>query len=252
MKKFALVIVLLLIAVIGTWWPLRPTPAALPERTAAIESTKAQPRPPGPSLTPTARAATFAPIAAPAANAEPAAAEKPAPKPALADVLLPGNRIYDPLLGLTMTFPSDWTAREAMLRWGVNNGENTVFFRAPPGNAATPSMYYRRYTDGPPFDMTNPEATLRDMARQKEESRSGGGKNDYRNDPDSFVFRTINGQPTLSYFATFTVGGQVRAEHFVRILGPTGYVMFFNQGPAKDVQALIPTIIDTAGTVKPP
>lgn len=100
--------------------------------------------------------------------------------------------------------------------------------------------------------MTNPEATLRDMARQKEASRSAGGQNDYKNDPDSFVFRTIDGQPSLSYFATYTNNGEVRAEYFLRLLSPTGYVMFFNRGPAKDVQALIPTIVEMAGTVKPP
>jgi hypothetical protein len=113
-------------------------------------------------------------------------------------------------------------------------------------------MYYRRYSDGPPFDMTNPEATLRDMARMKEESRSNGSQNDYKNDPDSFVFRRIDGNPSLSYFATYSESGAVHAEYFMRILGPQGYVMFFVRGPSKDVQALIPTVYQMGGTVKPP
>jgi hypothetical protein len=100
--------------------------------------------------------------------------------------------------------------------------------------------------------MTNPEATLRDMAQQKEVSRIADGRTDYRNDPSSFVFRTIDGRPSLSYIATWTRNDEVQAEYFLRILGPTGYVMFFNQGPAKDVQALIPAVFQMAGTVKPP
>ena len=142
--------------------------------------------------------------------------------------------------------------RDAATRWGVNNGENTVFFNPPEGSLAVPSMYYRRYSDGPAFDMTNPEATLRDMAQQKESSRSNGGQNDYKNDPDSFVFREIDGHPSLSYFATYSAGIEQHAEYFMRILGPQGYVMFFVRGPAKDVQALIPSVYQMGGTVKPP
>lgn len=169
----------------------------------------------------------------------------------LSEVLQPNNGYFDAAYGVAVTYPAGWAVRQA-LRWGVNNGENTVFFSPPPGSAAVPSMYYRNYSDGPSFDMTNPEATLRDMARQKEESRSGGGQNDYKNDPDSFVFRTIDGHPSLSYFATYTTGGQVHAEYFLRILGNGGYVMFFTRGPTKDVQALIPSVFEMGGTVRPP
>lgn len=42
------------------------------------------------------------------------------------------------------------------------------------------------------------------------------------------------------------------AEYFIRILGQTGYVMFFVRGPAKDVQAIIPTVYQMGGTVKVP
>jgi hypothetical protein len=102
--------------------------------------------------------------------------------------------------------------------------------------------------------MSNPEATLRDMARQKEASRSNSGESDYKNDPESFVFRTVHGKPSLSYFATYTnrANGEVHAEYFMRILGPTGYVMFFTRGPVKDVQTLIPAVFEMGGTVRPP
>jgi hypothetical protein len=252
-KKVVPIFVLLVVAAIATWsWvrssarPESPVvtatdqakaPTSLPKSKPpepAAPVTKADARPP----TPAARTAVVL--------------QKPPGQMTINDVVLPGNRISDPKFGLSATYPADWTVRDVALRWGVNEGENTIFFGPPEGSQAVPSLYYRRYSDGPAFSMANPEATLRDMARQKEESRSGGGKNDYKNDPESFVFRTIDGNPSLSYFATYTRGGEVHAEYFLRILGPSGYVMFFNQGPVKDVQTLIPTILNMGGTVKPP
>ena len=44
----------------------------------------------------------------------------------------------------------------------------------------------------------------------------------------------------------------MQAEYFTRILGDKGYVMFFVRGPVKDVQALIPSVYQMGGTVKPP
>jgi len=112
-------------------------------------------------------------------------------------------------------------------------------------------MYYQMYPQGEPA-LGDAETMLREQARLKEASRSQNGTNDYKNDPESFVFRDVNGHPSLSYFATYTRGDQVQAEYFTRILGDNGYVMFFVRGPAKDVQALIPPVYQMAGTVKPP
>jgi hypothetical protein len=253
MKNLTLVALGLLIGA-GGWWLIRPAPIP---KTAAVAPDKNLPaRTPTAPPSPPADATTVAPQTAVPRSAVPesqrAVAPQKGPKPTLADLLQPGRRIHDVQAGLTVTYPEDWAPRDVALRWGVNEGENTIFFRAPEGSQAVPSLYYRKYSDGPAFDMANPEATLRDMALQKEVSRSAGGQNDYRNDPGSFVFRTIDGNPTLSYFATYTSRGEVQAEYFLRMLGPSGYVMFFNRGPVKDVQALIPTIVDMAGTVKPP
>ena len=112
-------------------------------------------------------------------------------------------------------------------------------------------MYYRDYNDGEPSGVAT-EAVLREMAQKKEESRSQSGIPDYKNDPGSFVFRQIDGHPSLSYFATYTGNNQVQAEYFLRILGENGYVMFFVHGPVKDVQALIPAVYQMGGSVKPP
>ncbi len=252
MKKITLLVVALLLG-FGAWRLLRPTPASISPETAAEKTvtTTAPERAPAPAPLPTPPKVSPSPALA-SKDAPPVAA--PGDTPTLAELLLPGNRIFDSRLGFMMTFPKEWTIHDTKLRWGVNEGENTIWFAPPAGaEGVVPSVYYRKYSDGTPFDATNAEARLRDMARQKEVSRSGNGQNDYKNDPDSFVFRSIGGNPSLSYFATFTgPDGQVGAEYFLRVLGPTGYVMFFNRGPVKDVQALIPTIVDTANTVKPP
>lgn len=168
----------------------------------------------------------------------------------LQDVLQPGNGFLDPKYGVAAVYPEGWTVREAV-RWGENQRENTVFFTPPEGSKATPSMYYQEYREPPP-PRDKAEALLREMAQKKEEARSNNGKNDYRNDPGSFVFREVDGHPTLSYFATYSRGDQVQAEYFTRILGEKGYVMFFVRGPVADVQALIPPVYQMSGTVKPP
>jgi hypothetical protein len=172
------------------------------------------------------------------------------PQMSLAEMLLPNNGFHDPLFGVSMSYPEGWSVRNAT-RWGQNNRENTVFFSPGGDSQAVPSMYYQNYTDGPP-PFGSSEAFLREQARKKEEQRNPGGVNDYKNDADSFVFREIDGRPTLSYFATFTRGDQVQAEYFMRVLGQRGYVMFFVRGPAKDVQAIIPAVHKAGGTVKVP
>lgn len=247
-KKLALVSLPILLGGLVVWWLVRPSSPVGTAIAAAGESTKATLPPPSPTQIERVAPATPSPTASEKA----VPAQKSDSQTLLRDLLLSGNRIFDAKLGLMATYPADWTVRDAALRWGVNQGENTIFFAPPEGSQADPSLYYRKYSDGPAFDMANPEATLRDMARQKEASRSAAGQDDYKNDPESFVFRTIDGQPSLSYFATYTSNGEVHAEYFLRILGPSGYVMFFNRGPAKDVQALIPTIVEMASNVKPP
>jgi hypothetical protein len=172
------------------------------------------------------------------------------PQMMLSQVLLPNNRFYDAVFGVSATYPEGWIVKEAK-RWGKDNRENTVFFDPPAESRAVPSMYYQMYPDGPPA-MENAEALLREQARAKEASRAGDGSNEYKNDPDSFVFREINGHPSLSYFATYTQGDQVKAEYFTRILGDKGYVMFFVRGPVEDIKAIIPAVYQMSSTVTPP
>lgn len=258
MKKVALLSALLLLGGISAWWLWWPADPAASAKTVTEVATEAK----GPTPQPKPTGAVAPVVSAAAPSTTPPKQQPTAPvvmprtpgKLSVNDVVLPGNRIYDAKFGLAATYPENWTVRDVALRWGVNEGENTIFFGLPEAAQATSSMYYRKYTDGPAFSMANPEATLRDMAQQKEVSRIADGRTDYRNDGDSFVFRTIDGNPSLSYFATYShpTTGELHAEYFLRVLGPTGYVMFFNYGPVKEVQAVIPTVFQMAGTVKPP
>jgi hypothetical protein len=251
MKKLILVAAVLALV----WFAWTRFGASVPPK-AEVALVPATPPKPVPAVE-APRPAESAPVSSPVVYAEPAvAAPKPAsgpvtpyPQMSLAEMLQPNNRFHDPLFGVSVTLPEGWSVRQAM-RWGENNRENTVFLKPPEGEAI-PSMYYQHYPDGAP-ELGQAEARLREMAQKKEESRSMGGTNDYKNDPDSFVFRQIDGHPSLSYFATYTQNEQVRAEYFMRILGEKGYVMFFVRGPVKDVQAVIPVVHQMGGTVKPP
>lgn len=117
------------------------------------------------------------------------AAEKAAKKPGVSypqmtldEVLKPNNLFHDAIFGVSATYPEGWKVRDAK-RWDANNQQNTVFFEAP-NSQAIPSMYYQMYPEGPPAS-ANVEAYLREVAQKKEDSRSGNGKNDYKNDPNS-------------------------------------------------------------------
>lgn len=167
----------------------------------------------------------------------------------LKDFLGPNNSFRDPVFGIALTYPNGWEVVGGG-RWGKDNGENTFRFRPVWPSPATPSLYYQRFLAANPRP-SDFEAWFRESARKKAESRSQAIK-DYQNVPDSFSFKTIAGQPSGSYLATFTVGNRKMAEHFVRVAGPTAYVMFFTQGSAEDVAAVRAEIERMAETVRIP
>lgn len=247
---------ILLAALLGLGWLVKARFAAATASRSALASTTAELASPAPGSRASSTAGMIADVDAEAAEPVAASPTPAAPTAAfhppmsLPEVLRPNNRFHDAVFGVSATYPEGWSVRR-VLRWGRNHAENTVFFAPPEGSAAIPSMYYQMYPDGAP-DFRNAEAVLREMAQKKEASRLERGLNDYQNDPGSFVFREIDGHPSLSYFATFTRGDQVHAEYFMRILGEKGYVMFFMRGPAIDVQVLIPSVHQMGATVSPP
>ncbi len=217
----------------------KPTPAA-PTPTPPVVSTPA----PGPRV-------QFVP-ATPSDSAARATDPNAPIKIDLTAALGPDNHYHDTAVGLDVMLPAGWTIRQA-IRWGNNHSENTVFLSPEVGSSAMPSMYYKPYldTEAATIGATGSEALLREQAQKKEASRVVGLP-DYKNVPDSFSFYDVNGSPAMSYFATFTRSGEVMTEHFIRILGPKGYVMFFTSGKFEDVKALMPALKQASTTVKGP
>jgi RNA polymerase sigma factor (sigma-70 family) len=172
------------------------------------------------------------------------------PQLALPDVLGPNNLYYDGVTGVSMTYPPGWVVRSAV-RWGDRNRENTVMFTPHEAGSLKPSMYYNMYATGAPPPITT-EEFLRTSAKKKEEQRIAAGLTDYKNEAESFVFRQVEGRPSLSYFATYTKSDELMAEYFMRIVGQKGYVMFFIQGKAEDVRKSIPTVHQMGATVRVP
>ena len=190
-----------------------------------------------------------------AAASEPTA---PAPNPNapikidLKEALGPDNRYQDSVVGLSVMLPEGWTVRDA-IRWGAGHTQNTVFLKPDVASSASPSMYYKPYTPQEAASLlsTGAEALLREQAQKKEASRIPGAA-DYQNVADSFSFFDVNGSPAMSYFATFTRGEQIMTEHFIRVLSPRGYVMFFTTGKFEDVKVIMPQLKQAAATVKGP
>lgn len=211
------------------------------------------------SAAPAVQAAPLTAVVAPKAtsqlvSAAPAKTEdsKAPIKIDLAQALGPNNQYSDSLVGLSVTLPEGWTIRDA-IRWGDGHRQNTVFLKTAVPSTASPSMYYKPYTpeESSSIASMGAQALLREQAQKKEASRSSGGS-DYKNVPDSFHFFDVNGSPAMTYFATFTRGDQVMTEHFIRVLGPNGYTMFFTSGRFEDVKAIMPQLKQTASTVKGP
>ena len=164
--------------------------------------------------------------------------------------MLADNTYFDEEMGVLLTYPEGWSVRCAS-RWGENNRNTTVVMRPPDGSHARLGLYYQHYSAAH-TGREDPEAYLRQLAATKETDRRVSGRIEYQNDPGSFVYRTFDGHPSLSYFATYIHEGEVHAEYFMRVLGPEGYVMFFMTGPAADVQAQIPAIYDMGTVITPP
>lgn len=168
----------------------------------------------------------------------------------LSEVLRPNNTFSDSVHGISLTYPAGWEVLGGF-RWGKNNGENTFRFQPLWPSEAIPSLYYQRFHPDNPRP-TDINAWFRESSQKKEASRAQGG-GDYRNVPESFVFKkTSGGLASFSYLATFTAGEKPMAEYFVRVAGQEGYVMFFTQGPREDVEAIRGEIDRMADTVRVP
>lgn len=257
-----LVVVVALIA--GGWFGFQSylsnleTKQRLAAAVASAEAAKVAPQP-----------APAAPVAKPAPTVQPVAVAKAETTPEmlaapvrtnpnlpikidLAQALGPNNQYTDTAVGLSVTLPAGWGIHGAV-RWGEGHKQNTVHMKTDQPSSASPSMYYKPYTPGESASIASmgAQALLREQAQKKEASRVNGSS-DYKNVPESFHFFDVNGSPAMTYFATFTQGDQIMTEHFIRVLGPNGYTMFFTSGKFEDVKAVMPQLQQAASTVKGP
>lgn len=168
--------------------------------------------------------------------------------PPVSQFLGPDNRFHDATKGVAATIPSGWTASSVA---AVGELANSVAFRIANHPGASPRFYYRIKEAAPPATAEAAEAFLREQAQAKETDRQGRTP-DYKNQPDSFVFHQINGQPALSWIARYTQDGQAHAEYLVRILGPTSVGLLFMQLPAGELEAVRPSMDRFAATVRLP
>lgn len=154
------------------------------------------------------------------------------------------NSIYDPSSGISVTCPSNWVVRDVR-RWGQN--ETTITFFPQWSKEVAPRLYYAPWLEKPAASKM--EAHLRRAAEQKAEQRVRAGMRDYKNVPESFVFKQIGGRPALSYMAVFTSRGRKNEEYFMRIAGEETQAQFFvtaSPDEMKTVRAEFDLMIETA------
>ena len=263
MKYVAVIVVVVALGWFGLNHYVAKSDAALDNSKPAVAPVAKvdKPAPPAPPPAPATSSAVTRPAATTAAPASgPVAVRRPPGTPDpnapikidLTRALGPNNNYYDDVVGLSVALPEGWKVRDA-IRWGEGHKQNTVFMRPDVPSSASPSMYYKPYTDEEMLARgnTGAQALLREQAQKKEASRVTGTP-DYQNVPDSFSFFDVTGSPAMTYFATFTRGNEVMTEHFIRVLGPRGYVMFFTTGKFEDVKAIMPQLKQAATSVKGP
>lgn len=169
----------------------------------------------------------------------------------LAELIGPNNAIRDPRYGVSVTYPAGWELRGGA-RWGKNNQENTLSFRAIWPLESRPSLYYQPTSN---FEAPAPgqeEAHFRHTAGTKAASRVQAGLQDYRNLPETFTFLQINGRPAFRYVAKFTQNGKKHYEYFTRVLGEQMMVMFFTMGPWEELETIRREIDRMSATVQVP
>ena len=257
MKYLVLVVVFVVLGWFGfTRYLAAPKlPAELNVAAAVSPPVKSISRPAAPPLTSEAappKPLVLVPAATPSTPLAPVRDPNARIKIDIAQALRQGNHYHDDAVGLSVTFPEGWVVDNA-IRWGEGHTQNTVFLQPDVASSASPSMFYKPYTaeEAATIASTGAQALLREQAQKKEASRVAGMP-DYRNVPDSFLFYDVNGSPAMSYFATFTRDDQVMTEHFIRVLSPKGYVMFFTTGKFEDVKAIMPQLKQASVSVKGP
>lgn len=150
----------------------------------------------------------------------------------LGEIVGRDRTIRDPLYGWSARYPQDWTVH-GVTRWGER--ETTLYLgtRLVPGAYST--LYYKSHGTPQP---NLAEAALRDDARRLAVRRVSNGLNDYKPQPDSFVFAPIGGHPALRFAAHFTSGGRTFCEYVIRVASARGTAQLVLRIPLAQFEAV--------------
>jgi hypothetical protein len=163
------------------------------------------------------------------------------------ELIAPDGWLRDAKTGLAMKIPAGWTIADGQ-RDDVTSGVGFAISEKPDVH---PRIYCRIYPVPQPAPASGFETALREDARSKANDRVRSIP-DYVNRADSFVSRTIDNRPALSWTADYTEGGRKYSEYLVRACGPKSKVLFFVTGPTAGIDALRPTLDDATATLKLP
>ncbi len=137
--------------------------------------------------------------------------------------------------GVRFALPEGW-AIAAERRLGT--AETSIALRDARREAGTlPALYYRVEPKAVTRTAEETEASLRSAMTAKPGQRQREGMLDYRNRPESVRRHEVNGQPALSWTATFRVNGQAMMESCTYIQSGTVSALFFAKMPATEAAA---------------
>lgn len=164
------------------------------------------------------------------------------------ELLGPDNTLRDAANGVSARIPPGWTVADAAV---AGERATSIAIVSPTHPDTSLGFYYRIHSAPPPAPVNGVEAFMREQAQTKEKDRQANSP-DYKNRPDSFVFRELNGQPALSWTADFTRGDRKWSEYLTRILGKNSVALLFLNTSAEGIDALRPAVDGMAATVQLP
>ena len=155
---------------------------------------------------------------------------------AVAQLSGPDNTLHDEVAGVSAQIPEGWTMSGVT---PVGPDAKSIPMVNPQHANTVLVLYYRAKPTAIPAE--GAESLFRQQAATKEKERQVRWP-DYKNRPDSFVFRELNGRPVLSWSATYTNGDQPCAEYLTRTLGKSSSALIFLNAPSAQIDALRPAL----------
>lgn len=155
---------------------------------------------------------------------------------------------HDKQAGVSGQLPDGWMLAGARRQSG---GATTIYFRSPRFPAARSSLYYE--TNAAPREASPEDLMeyLRKSALSKQDERRKMPQFiGYTIRDGSYVDKTIDGRPALSWLADYTWRGSPWSEYLTRIHAPNTNLLFFVTGPSQTVKELAPAFDQMLRTVR--